>query len=203
MILAYHVILSAYGFWLPNDPRGSWSDFVAAWELLKFGPAAKAATRRSVADRPHDIARRLEAKAYLKYSPVSFSGIQARAIGIGFANQVQHSDLTIWACSILPEHVHLVVKRHAYKIERAAILLKGSATRELTRQGINPMSRCAEDGTVPSPWGHKFWKVFLDSAADVRRAIQYVIENPVREGKPRQQWACVREIGEMLNSPGE
>jgi hypothetical protein len=28
MILGYHVIFGAYGFWLPNDPRGSWSDFV-------------------------------------------------------------------------------------------------------------------------------------------------------------------------------
>ena len=39
-VLAYHLILTAYGFWLPNDPRGSWSDFVRAWELRRFGPAA-------------------------------------------------------------------------------------------------------------------------------------------------------------------
>src|SRR4051812_39201122 len=32
MIVGYHVIFSAYGFWLPNDPRGSWSDFVGSWE---------------------------------------------------------------------------------------------------------------------------------------------------------------------------
>lgn len=37
MIHAYHFILSAYGFWLPNDPRGSWSDFVGAWELFRYG----------------------------------------------------------------------------------------------------------------------------------------------------------------------
>ena len=35
MIIAYHVIFGMYGFWLPNDPRGSWSDFVAAWELFR------------------------------------------------------------------------------------------------------------------------------------------------------------------------
>src|SRR4051812_43899841 len=33
MIVGYHVIFSTYGFWLPNDPRGSWSDFVGSWEL--------------------------------------------------------------------------------------------------------------------------------------------------------------------------
>ncbi len=33
MIHAYHVIMGAYGFWLPNDPRGSWSAFVGAGNL--------------------------------------------------------------------------------------------------------------------------------------------------------------------------
>lgn len=31
MILAFHSIISAYGFWLPNEPRGSWYDFVYSW----------------------------------------------------------------------------------------------------------------------------------------------------------------------------
>jgi len=30
MVLGTHLILTAYGFWLPNDPRGSWSDFVGS-----------------------------------------------------------------------------------------------------------------------------------------------------------------------------
>ena len=45
MILGYHLIITAYGFWLPNDPRGSWSDFVGAWELLRFGRATKTESR--------------------------------------------------------------------------------------------------------------------------------------------------------------
>src|SRR5437899_6098149 len=53
MVLASHVIFTTYGFWLPNDPRGSWSDFVAAWELFRAGgPATKTTTRRSVAGAP-------------------------------------------------------------------------------------------------------------------------------------------------------
>ena len=49
MILAFHFILSAYGFWLPNDPRGSWSEIVRNFELLRFGPATKVSTTRSLA----------------------------------------------------------------------------------------------------------------------------------------------------------
>ena len=37
MVRAYHAIFTTYGFWLPNDPRGSWSDFVRSWELFKHG----------------------------------------------------------------------------------------------------------------------------------------------------------------------
>jgi len=56
-VLAYHLIMTAYGFWLPNDPRGSWSDFVRAWELFLFGgPATRTTERRSLARDPHDIA---------------------------------------------------------------------------------------------------------------------------------------------------
>jgi hypothetical protein len=78
MILAYHVVFSTYGFWLPNDPRGSWSDFVAAWELFRYGPATKTDERRSVAAKPHDHRVRMEAKSALKYPPVEFNGEQAR-----------------------------------------------------------------------------------------------------------------------------
>jgi hypothetical protein len=35
MIHGFHFILSAYGFWLPNDPRGSWSNTVRKFSLRK------------------------------------------------------------------------------------------------------------------------------------------------------------------------
>ena len=47
MIHGYHAIFGAYGFWLPNDPRGSWSDFVGAWELFRFGPTTKSLERKT------------------------------------------------------------------------------------------------------------------------------------------------------------
>ena len=85
MILAYHSIFGAYGFWLPNDPRGSWSEVVRTWELLRFGPATKTTERRSLAWDEHDQELRLRAKAALKFPPVEFTGAQAKAIGDGFA----------------------------------------------------------------------------------------------------------------------
>ena len=111
MVHGYHIILSAYGFWLPNDPRGSWSEFVRSWELSRFGEATKVDHGRSVARVPHDRDLRLAAKQALKYPAVRFTGEQAVAIAKGFGRYVERSGVTIWACAILPEHVHLVLAR--------------------------------------------------------------------------------------------
>jgi hypothetical protein len=109
-VRAYHVIFTAYGFWLPNDPRGSWSDFVRSWELfLAGGPATKVTTRQSLARVPHDRAARLRVKEALRYPPVVFTGRQAQSIGQGFARIVTKSNYRVYACSILPAHVHMVL----------------------------------------------------------------------------------------------
>ena len=120
MILGIHLILTAYGFWLPNDPRGSWSDFVGSWELACFGRATRVRTRRSLAAEPHDGALRLAAKRALKCAPVHFTGRQARAVGRGFASYVAKAGVMVWACSILPEHAHLVIARHRLDADRLA-----------------------------------------------------------------------------------
>jgi REP element-mobilizing transposase RayT len=192
MILASHVIFGVYGFWLPNDPRGSWSDFVGAWELFRFGPATKVETRASLAHQPHDRAARQAAKQGLKYPAVHLTGVQARAIGCGFAASAQKGKVTVLACSILPEHVHLVIARHRCKVEWIVNQFKGAATRQLLEDELHSFGQLLRpDGRVPMCWAAKLWKVYLDSEADIARAIAYVEENPEKEGKPRQRWSFV------------
>ncbi|MGL4551505.1 MAG: transposase [Gemmataceae bacterium] len=192
MIQGSHVIFGAYGFWLPNDPRGSWSDSVGSLDLQRFGPATKTTETCSVAFRPHDRALRLEAKKALKRPAVQFTGIQARAVGRGFAGYSRKAGLTVWACAILPDHVHLVLKRHRLDVEQLAIQLKGWATRQLVEEGIHPFGDVPRaKGRPPKCFARGEWKVFLDSAEDFRRSIAYVERNPEKEGKPRQTWSFV------------
>jgi REP element-mobilizing transposase RayT len=193
-VLAYHVIFSTYGFWLPNDPRGSWSDFVGAWELFRFGPATKTDQRRSLAHEAHDHHKRLAAKAALKYPPVEFTGRQARAVGQGFEAFVRKSGLTVWACSILPTHVHIVVRRHRYRVEYVVNQLKGAATRRLIEAELHPLAACAASGRPPKAWARGEWKVFLNDAVAIRRAVRYVADNPLKEGLRRQQWQFVTPL---------
>jgi hypothetical protein len=44
---------------------------------------------------------------------------------------------------------------------------------------------------MPTPWCRNCWKVFLDSVEDVFRAIEYVEQNPPKEGKRRQRWSFI------------
>jgi REP element-mobilizing transposase RayT len=193
VILATHVIISCYGFWLPNEERGSWSDFVRSYELYKqFGPSTKLYIKRSTAHDPHDKIRREAARASLKYPFVRLTGRQALAVAHGFATMIEKSGYAILACAIMPDHIHLVIARFRYDVVQVANLLKGAATRQLLAEGIHPLQEYrANDGSIPSPWSSKVWKVFLDCDYDVRRAIQYTEENPEKDGLKPQKWGFV------------
>ena len=194
MVLAYHLVISAYGFWMPNDPRGSGSDFIRAWEIFYQGRATYTSERRSLAHMEHDRELRMNQKRALRYDPVVFSRDQIAAVGAGFAHAVRRSAFIIHACSILAEHAHLVVARHSYAIEQVTNQIKGEATKELNRQKLHPFPDVIfRSGKQHSPWADDFWDVYLDSIADLRRAIVYVEENPLKENRARQFWPFVVE----------
>ena len=186
------MVFGAYGFWLPNDPRGSWSDFVRAWDIRYFGPATKVTTPRSLAAKPHDRVLRQSARAALRYPPVRFTGRQAQLVGLGFSRAVEQSGYCVFAGSIMPEHVHLVIGSHEREVERIVGHLKANATLELATAGAHPFrgERFA-NGRLPTPWGRRCWKVFLNNDVAVRRAMEYVEDNPVKEGMNRQRWSFV------------
>jgi REP element-mobilizing transposase RayT len=192
MIRAYHAIFTTYGFWLPNDPRGSWSDFVGSWELFRFGRATKTDTRRSVAAKPHNKTLREAAKAKLKYPEVHFDGRQALAIVHGFAAAFKEHEYRLYACSILPEHVHIVIERCDRTIETIVTHLKSKATQQLNLENRHPLAHFTNNrGDIPTPWAAKCWKCFLNTDADIARAIQYVEINPIKEHKRPQHWPFV------------
>jgi len=156
MVIACHVVLGTYGFWLPNDPRGPWSKFVGRWELVRFGKATTVTVRNSLAQVQHDRELRMAAKRALKWPAVRFTGKQALAVGNGFREASLKSLIRNFACSIMPEHIHLVIGRHARRAERNAAHLKARASHALVEQGLWP------DSERPI-WGGRGWYVFLNT----------------------------------------
>ncbi len=169
MLLGFHVIFSTYGFWLPNDPRGSWSVWIRNWDLLRYGPATKVDTRESVARAKHDSALRQRAKQSLMYPEVFLTGEQAQAVGLGFRTAVGEADYAVFACSILLRHVHWVLGPHERDIDRIVGHLKGRATQQLNQSGLHPLATYRQpDGTVPSPCAALLEGVYLHATSLAR-----------------------------------
>jgi len=196
MIKAYHVIFCAYGFWLPNDPRGSWSQWVRSWDLFRYGEATKVTTRRSVAGAKHNHQERNAAKSALHYPPVVFTGKQALSIARGFATAIADANYRINTCSILPQHIHAVIESDGRRVEQIVSHLKRAASRKMRDDKLHPLIEFGEkDKSLPSPWARLCWKVFIDDERDYDRSICYVEDNPVKEGLRRQKWSFVCQRG--------
>lgn len=195
MVRWYHVIFSAYGFWLPNDPRGSWSDFVHAWELFLFGgPATKVTGRRSYAHDPHDANFRREMKKHLKYPPARFDDACRLSIARGFERACAEFGFLIHACAISFDHVHLVCSRDAHRsIEQVVAVMKARATQQMNIDAKHPMPM-QFDGTRPTPWSKSCWSVFINDLEQLRSAIAYVERHPEKEGLPRQSYSFVTPL---------
>jgi len=185
VVHAYHVIWGTYGFWLPNDPRGSWSEYVGAWELFRFGEATKVTARRSHAWDDHDHQKRFQAKWALKEKAVYLSGVQARAAARGFADRAQKSSYRIYACAILPQHVHMVIGRSKTTVEQMVGRLKSVASQSLREENLHPFNGSQ------TPWSSGCWRCYLNEEDYIHNAIAYVNKNPMKEGFKPQQWGFI------------
>ncbi|MEI8196566.1 MAG: transposase, partial [Phycisphaerae bacterium] len=179
------VVFSAYGFWLPNDPRGSWSRYIAARRLLSFGDLVHPKDRHSHADSQRAVQRRFAAKRALLHPIVVFSGTQAWCIAKEIGATTALFGVRVYALSVMPEHVHLVISSPPFSLRRFIGHIKSRATKSLEKENLRP-------GVVV--WSRNCWGVILDDGNDIRAASEYVMENPITEGKRMQHWSFVRPL---------
>jgi hypothetical protein len=192
-VIGFHIIACTYGFWLPNDERGSGSDFVRSEALTKFGPANPVSHSRSVARKPYDFQIRQMARSSLRYPPVVLTLDQIASVGRGFAKELGIFAATVvFACAVLRDHFHLVTGPCRYDIRRFAGRMKGAGTKQLLEDRIHPMSKFTDaEGLVPSPWSVKPWVVYEFTDDDMLRAIKYVNDNVTRARLPAQNYHFV------------
>jgi REP element-mobilizing transposase RayT len=197
--LAAHVVFGAYGFWLPNDPRGSGSKYVGGENLFPFGKATFLEDRsRSVAGNVHNSQLRLSAKEALIHRAVKFAAEQIQLVGDGFGIYVRKKRITVWACAILPDHVHLVIAKHRMEYEILAGQLKNEATRSLKKAVLHPFGHLEENGETPTCWGGRGWKTYLYTEQEIIDRIRYVEENPLKAGLEPQHWPFVVKYPELF-----
>ena len=137
MVIAYHLIWTVYGWWLPNDPRGSGSraigsDVIAQHGEVHFGrkrvqpPSAelRAFYRRAAPLLSHDLLS-LDAPARL-------------AVADAFAEVIALHKYTCYAAAIMPDHVHLLIRKHNHSSEEMIETLKQVSRLRLSTLRIRP-----------------------------------------------------------------
>jgi REP element-mobilizing transposase RayT len=193
MVIAYHLIWTAYGYWLSNDPRGSMSKTIAADVIAELGELHYG--RKKVQPSAREVREfRERSRGLLKHPLLDFKVSDFSIIADGLAEVIRRNVYTCYACAIMPDHVHAIIRKHKRQAEEMLLNLQESSRLRLRNAGVR-----SDDHPV---WGGPGWKVFLDSPTDIRRTIHYIEENPVKWRLPRQQWSFVTPYDGWPLHPG-
>ncbi|MBI1375738.1 MAG: hypothetical protein GC159_23765 [Phycisphaera sp.] len=182
-IIAHHLILHGYGHWLPNDPRGSGSTETHTPELDELGPVHHGRKRMQP---PRDELRAFyrEATPRLKYQPIWFDDAKRQAVGDAFGQVVRSQRYTVWACAVLRNHAHLLVRRH--RDDGRTIWTN------LAEQSMEALRHFDDVDAAHPAWSDRPYVVYAYTPDDVRRLIRYIADNPMKEGLSAQSWDFVQ-----------
>lgn len=137
MVIGHHLILTGYGHWLPNDPRGSMSREVSASKLRDLGPHHHG--RRFVQPPVQRLREfRHRAQPLLDYPILWFDDAKRQALMEAFGQVVREHSLTCYACAVLRNHVHMLIRKHRLKGEVMIELLKTAGRDTLRTLGMTP-----------------------------------------------------------------
>jgi REP element-mobilizing transposase RayT len=193
IVIAHHLIWTGYGWWLPNDPRGSMSRTIASDVIAELGELHYG--RRTV--QPSSSVMRgfhERSKQVLQFPLLEFTPEEIDAIGDAFSESIDEERYTCYACAIMPDHVHILIRKHKHKAEQMIQILQESSRLRVRGPGLRDIHHPV--------WGGPGWKVFLDHPDAVRRTIRYIEENPVKRSLPAQHWPFVTEYDGWPLHPG-
>ena len=193
LVIAYHLIWTIYGVWLPTDPRGSSSHLVRRNVLADLGTLHHGRKRVQPAGW---VIRQFYDRAVhrLQHPIVTFNETMVATVAEAFADTIAACKYTCYACAIMPDHVHLVIRKHRDSAERMIANLQTGSHLRLRTAGLFDLHHPV--------WGGPGWTVFLDEPDAIWRTIGYVEENPDGIHQPRQRWPFVTPYNNWPLHPG-
>ena len=183
MVIAHHLLLTGYGHWLPNDPRGSTSREVVAGKLRGLGESHVGRKFPQPARRALKSFYR-EAQSQLEHPILWFDSAKRQVIADAFAQTMQDHRYTCFACAILSNHAHLIVRKHR---DRAETMID-----HLRTESSAWLCRLADVPDAHPVWNTGHYKKFLFTPEDIARTVSYIHSNPAREGIPEQNFPFVK-----------
>ena len=119
----------------------------------------------------------------LDYKRFWADAAKKQALGDVFGGR-RGTGYTVWACAVLSNHVHLVIRRH-----RDDALTMWHRFADATRLRLREFPEVENNHPV---WSERPYKVFLSTPEAVRSCIGYVESNPEKEGLPPQEFEFVQ-----------
>ncbi len=117
LVIAYHIGGTGYGHLLPNDPRGSGSTRVASQKLAQLGEVHHG--RKPVQPSGREIRAFYEqARDLLNHPTLLFGLNEVAIIGAAFADVIERQRYTCYACAIMPDHFHILIRKHRDQAEQ-------------------------------------------------------------------------------------
>jgi REP element-mobilizing transposase RayT len=183
MVAGFHLVWTAYGWWLPNDPRGSSSHEIRVERIADLGELHHG--RKTVQPSRAELRVFFEkSKSALKHELLKFQPEDVSLIADAFGETMNREKYTCYACSIMEDHVHCLIRKHKHHAETMIANLQAASRVKLLEAG-----RRTDDHPV---WGGPGWKVFLYTEDDMRRIVRYIESNLIKAGLPPQRWECVK-----------
>jgi REP element-mobilizing transposase RayT len=194
LVIAYHLIWTAYGWWLPNDPRGSGSKAIDSDIIAQLGELHRGRKR---VQPPGSVVRDFYDKAakLLRHQLLKFDESARAVVADAFKEVIQEERYTCYACAVMPDHVHILIRKHKDKAEVIADRLKSVSRLRLCESGHRPDDH-------PTWCGGCVWHIFLDHPDEVRRTIGYIERNPLAIGLPAQPWPFITPYDNWPFHPG-
>jgi REP element-mobilizing transposase RayT len=105
------------------------SDVIAELGELHYGRRKVQPTSAAMQDF-HERSREV-----LQFQLLEFSPEEVDAIGAAFSESVGEERYTCYACAIMPDHVHILIRKHKHKAEQMIQVLQESSRLQLRTGG--------------------------------------------------------------------
>jgi REP element-mobilizing transposase RayT len=159
------------------------------WGEVHFGRKKVQPPRREV----HEFYER--AVELLRHPVLNFDETDRSLVAEAFGEVIATERYTCYGCAVMPDHVHLLIRKHKHAAEELAErLMHASRTKLIEAERREPDHPTWVGGTP--------WSDFLDHPDEVRRVIPYIEQNPIKIGLPEQKWPFVVPYDNWPLHPG-
>src|SRR5207244_13550673 len=131
--------------WLTNDPRGSGSKTIDIDSIAELGELHHGRKR---VQPPGRVVREFYEKAanVLKHPLLKLDEPARKVVAGAFEEVIRKERYTCYACAIMPDHIHILIRKHKHKVEQMAEALKTQSRLRLCEAGHRPDDHPAWSG---------------------------------------------------------